>query len=255
MRPRPIHVALIALTGAIAAAPARAQQLPDLDRVIRHLDELYRSQSSHARSTMTVVRTRNTRELTLESWSKGEDQALVVIRAPAREAGTATLRSQDGLWSYGARADRLIRIPTGLLSESWMGSHLTNDDLMRETSYDDDYESVLSWATRDGTRYLQVTLTPKPDAPVVYTRLVFLLTREDWIPVQWEFYDGNELVRTISYEDVRRVAGRPLPMRMVIQPADAPNERTVFEYQSLELDVPVDGELFTRRGLRRVAGQ
>jgi outer membrane lipoprotein-sorting protein len=246
---------LLALTAGLAASPARAQQLPDLDRVIEHLDELYRSQSSHARSTMTVVRARNTRELTLESWTKGEDQALVVIRAPAREAGTATLRTGEGLWSYGARADRLIRIPTGLLSESWMGSHLTNDDLMRETSYDDDYDSELSWATRDGARSLQVTLTPKPDAPVVYTRLVFLLTPDDWIPVRWEFYDGDELVRTIRYEDVRRVSGRPLPMRMVIHPADAPNERTVFQYHELELDVPVDDELFTRRGLRRVAGQ
>ena len=241
----------------LVAAPslASAQDLPSLDRVTRHLDELYRSQSSHARMTMTVVRPRQTRELTLESWSKGEDRALVVIRAPAREAGTATLRTGEGLWSYGARADRLIRIPSGLLSESWMGSHLTNDDLMRETSYDDDYQSVLAWVTRDGTRYLQVTLTPKPEAPVVYTRLVFLLTRDEWVPVRWEFYDGDNMVRTISYEDVRQVAGRRLPLRMVIQPAGAPDERTVIEYRQLELDVPVADELFTRRGLRRVAVQ
>lgn len=253
-----VALALMAAGQPVRAQPVRetvTQQLPALDRVIRHLDELYRSQSSHARMTMTVVRPRNTRELTLESWSKGEDRALVVIRAPAREAGTATLRTADGLWTYGARADRLIRIPTGLLSESWMGSHLTNDDLMRETSYDDDYESALAWAARDGTRYLQVTLTPKPEAPVVYTRLVFLLTRDDWVPVLWEFYDGSDIVRTMSYEDVQQVAGRPLPMRMVIQPADAPNERTVFQYLELALDVPVNDELFTRRGLRRVAGQ
>jgi outer membrane lipoprotein-sorting protein len=250
-----IGLTLTFLASFPSRGPAQAQQLPDLDRVIKHLDELYRSQSSHARSTMTVVRARGTRTLTLESWSKGEDEALVVIRAPAREAGTATLRTRDGLWSYGARADRLIRIPTGLLSESWMGSHLTNDDLMRETSYDDDYQSTLAWTTRDGTRSLQVTLTPKPDAPVVYTRLVFLLTPDDWIPVLWEFYDGDQLVRTIRYEDVRRVAGRPLPMRLVIQPADAPTERTVFEYHELELDLPVADDLFSRRGLRRVAGQ
>jgi len=61
-------------------------------------------------------------------------------------------------------------------------------------------------------------------------------------------------VRTMSFDNVRRVAGRPLPMRMVVQPADAPAERTVIEYRELELDVPVDDDLFTRRGLRRVAG-
>jgi outer membrane lipoprotein-sorting protein len=239
-----------------AAAPtaAAAQALPRLEQVIEHLDDLYRAGSSRALMTMTVVRPRGTRELTLESWSKGRDRALVVIRAPAREAGTATLRTEEGLWSYGARADRLIRIPTGLLSESWMGSHLTNDDLMRETSYEEDYESSLSWTTRDGTRYLQVTMTPRPDAPVVYTRLLFLLTASDWTPVRYEFYDGTRLMRTMSFEDVRRVAGRTLPMRFVIQPADAPAERTVIEYRELELDVAIDDELFTRRGLRRVAG-
>jgi outer membrane lipoprotein-sorting protein len=249
-----VLLALALLPLLTVPVPASAQALPRIGEVIRHLDDLYRARSSHATMTMTVVRPRGTRELTLESWSRGRENALVVIRAPAREAGNATLRTPEGLWSYGARADRLIRIPTGLLSESWMGSHLTNDDLMRETSYEEDYESTLSWSTRDGRRFLQVTLTPRPDAPVVYTRLLFLLTPEDWTPVRFEFFDGNRLVRTLTYENVRRVAGRQIPMRMVIQPAGSPGERTVIEYRSLRLDVPVDADLFTRRGLRRVAG-
>lgn len=245
-------LAAIAFTTA-QATPAAAQQLPSMDAVIDHLDELYRSSSSHAVMTMTVVRERGTRELTIESWSLGEDDALMVIRAPAREAGTATLRTDDGLWNYAPRADRLIRIPTGLLSESWMGSHFTNDDLMRETSYDDDYDTELSWAQRDGARHLLVTMTPKPDAPVVYTRVLFWLTPEEWIPVAEEFYDQGELIRTMTFDEVREVAGRRLPMRMTLVPSDAPEQRTEVLYAQLELDIPVDAELFTRRGLRRIA--
>lgn len=256
-RLRPFFTLLIAtslslLLSPLVSSPLHAQRpLPDLDEVIDHLDRLYRADASHARMTMTVVRDRGTRELTLESWSKGEDRALVVIRAPAREAGTATLRTEEGLWSYGARADRLIRIPTGLLSESWMGSHLTNDDLMRETSYDEDYESSLSWATLDGERFLRVTLTPRPEAPVVYTRLEFYLTADEWLPVLWEFYDEARLMRTMRFDEVRPVSGRRLPTRMIVQPADAPNERTEVRYDELRLDAPVDDDLFTRRGLRR----
>lgn len=234
-------------------APAAAQQLPSMDEVIDHLDELYRSNSSHAVMTMTVVRERGTRELTMESWSKGEDDALVVIRAPAREAGTATLMTDEGMWNYAPRADRLIRIPTGLLSESWMGSHFTNDDLMRETSYDDDYDSALSWAERDGERRLLVTMTPKPDAPVVYTRVLFWLTPDEWIPVAEEFYDEGERVRTMTFDQVETVSGRPIAMRMTLVPADEPGERTVVRYDELRLDIQVDDDLFTRRGLRRVA--
>jgi len=235
-------------------AGAAAGELPDVDSVLDYLDELYRSGSSHAVMEMTVVRERGTRELRLESWSRGEEDALIVIRAPAREAGTATLRTEEGLWNYAPRADRLIRIPSGLLSESWMGSHFTNDDLVRETSYDEDYSASLAWAEREGTRYLQVTLTPRPGAPVVYTELRFLLTPERWIPTRWEYLDQGELVRVMTFDDVQTVDGRPLPLRLEVQPTDEPDERTVVEYTELELDVPVDGDLFTRRGLRRVAG-
>lgn len=251
----PIRAALLAVVAILApAVPASlaAQALPDLDTVLDHLDDLYRSASSHAILRMTVVRDRGTRELTLESWSRGTADALIVIRAPAREAGTATLRTDEGLWNYAPRADRLIRIPSGLLSESWMGSHFTNDDLLRETSYREDYEASLDWATENGSRYLRVTLTPRPDAPVVYTALHFLLTPGDWVPVRWIYLDQGEVVRVMTFDQLERVAGRDLPMRMLIQPTDAPDERTEIVYESLELDIPVDDALFTRQGLRRV---
>ena len=251
-----LGVGLLALVSAALAlatpAPAAAQPLPDLDTVLDHLDDLYRSSSSHALMTMTVVRDRGTRELTLESWSRGTDDALIVIRSPAREAGTATLRTEEGLWNYAPRADRLIRIPSGLLSEAWMGSHFTNDDLLRETSYRDDYDASLDWFEEDGTRYLRVTLTPRPEAPVVYTRLFFLLTADDWVPVRWDYLDQGELVRQLLFDQVESVAGRELPMRMVVQPMDRPEERTEIVYDELELDLPLDDGLFTRQGLRRV---
>lgn len=232
--------------------PAQAQVLPDLDTVLDHLDDLYRSTSSHAVMRMTVDRPRGTRELTLESWSRGTDDALIVIRAPAREAGTATLRTDEGLWNYAPRADRLIRIPSGLLSESWMGSHFTNDDLLRETSYREDYGASLDWAEEDGTRYLRVIMTPLPDAPVVYTALHFYLTPDGWVPVRWDYLDEGEVVRIIRFEDIRTIAGRELPLKMIVQPTDTPDERTEILYESLELDVPVEDALFTRQGLRRV---
>lgn len=258
--PFPLAAALVAAPALLvvlsgpAPAPAAAQGLPDVEEVLDHLDELYRSGSSHAVMEMTVVRERGTRSLTLESWSRGEDDALIVIREPSREAGTATLRTEEGLWNYAPRADRLIRIPTGLLSESWMGSHFTNDDLMRETSYDEDYDASLSWTERDGARRLQVTMTPKPVAPVVYTELRFLLTPDDWIPERWEYFDEGERVRVMTFHDVENVNGRRLPMRLLLRPTDAPDEHTEVVYRELELDVRVDADLFTRRGLRRVAG-
>jgi outer membrane lipoprotein-sorting protein len=245
---------VMVFAGITASANAlQAQDLPSVQDVVDHIDDLYRAQSSHAIMTMTVTRERGTRELTLESWSRGDDEALIVIREPAREAGTATLRTEEGLWNYAPRADRLIRIPTGLLSDSWMGSHFTNDDLLRETSYMDDHEGTVAWIEEDGERRLEVTLTPHPDAPVVYTRLVFTVIPDLWIPTRADYYDDSELVRSMTFDQVRQVENRRIPMHMILQPADDENERTEILYNQLELNVPVDPELFTRRGLRRVA--
>jgi outer membrane lipoprotein-sorting protein len=232
---------------------AAGQALPDVNEVLDHLDDMYRAKSSHSTITMTVVRERGTRELTLESWSQGLDDALVVIRAPAREAGTATLLTKEGLWNYAPRADRLIRIPPGLLSESWMGSHFTNDDLLQETKYRTDYTASLSWGEEGGVRRLKVTLIPKPDAPVIWSKVEFTLTAGDWIPQRVDYYDGAEIVRTMTYSDVQTVSGRKLPLTMTLVPSDAPDERTMLKYDELQLDIGVDPELFTRRGLRRVA--
>ena len=238
---------------ALCTPIVQGQSLPSLDDLVHHLDELYQSSSSHAVMTMTVTRERGTRELTLESWSRGDDEALIVIREPAREAGTATLRTAEGLWNYAPRADRLIRIPSGLLSESWMGSHFTNDDLLRETSYLDDHTGSLRWIEEDGARLIEITLTPSPETPVVYTRMVFTLEPDRWVPGKALYYDGDDLIRSMHFDQVQRVGDKLIPMRMTLQPADDPRERTEVLYRELELDLPVDGELFTRRGLRRVS--
>jgi hypothetical protein len=247
-------VGVFAAAGSLSPTTSAGQvPLPDVDTVMDYIDDLYRSESAYSRMRMTVVRERGTRELEMESWSRGDDEALIVIRSPAREAGAATLRTEEGLWNYAPRADRLIRIPSGLLSESWMGSHFTNDDLVRETSYLDDYDATLTMGELDGVIHFKATLIPKPDAPVVYTELVFYVTTDDWVPVRSEYYDEGELVRAWAFDEIQTISGKKIPMRMTIVPVDKPQERTVVTYLQLDLDVPVDGQLFTRQGLRRAA--
>lgn len=255
-------IALAVLLSSVATDAAAQQddqrqqppELPDVEEVERHLDELYRSESSKAELTMTIVtERRGTRRLEMEAWTRGEDNALFVIRSPSREAGTATLRTEEGLWNYAPRADRLVRIPTGMLSDDWMGSHLTNDDLVQETEYEDDYDVELSWGERDGERVLEATMTPTEGAPVVYTRIEYTLAAERWTPIEARFYDGDELMRTMEFSDVREVDGRQIPHVMEVRPAGEDDERTRLQYEDLQFDVDIDDSIFTRRGLRRIA--
>ncbi len=235
------------------AAASEKDSLPTPAQITKTLDDLYRSESSHATMTMTIVNDRGTRKLTLEQWSKGQDDALVVIRKPAREAGTATLMTADGLWNYAPRADRLIRVPTGLLSDSWMGSHFSNDDLVRETSLADDYESNVSWDELDGAKMVLITLKPRPNAPVVYTEIRYWVRPGDFVPRRADYYDDGKLMRRMEFTSIKEVGGKPIPHRMELIPMNKKGEKTVMEYESLEFDIDVDADLFSKRGLRRAA--
>ncbi len=249
----PLIFALWLFAAAPAPALAQTPELPSLDEVTQKLDDLYRSKSSKSKMKMIIENDRGKRTLEMDQWSRGEEKFLVVIRSPARERGTATLKTDEGLWNYAPRADRLIRVPSGLLSESWMGSNFSNDDLVRDSSYADDFESKLEWVEEDGRRLLKLTLTPKPKTPVVYERIVFLMVPDVWTPVRADYFDKGKLMRRMTFSDVKEIAGRPIPMKMELQPMNKKGERTTIIYEDLEFDVEVDEKLFTKQGLRRVA--
>ena len=229
--------------------------LPSVDEVMDHLDQLWQADSSHSEMSMTVETEEWSRTLDLEGWSLGDDFSLVIIRSPAREAGTASLMTDEGMWSYAPRADRLMRIPSGMLSDSWMGSHFSNDDLMRESDYQDDFDTTLSWVEEDGTTYLLASSITHEDAPIPYTRIDWLMTEDTWVPVRGEYYDDEEIVRTMYFRDVQTISGRPVPMVMELIPHTEPGESTLVQYTLLEFDAEVDEDLFTQRGLRRAAQQ
>jgi len=229
--------------------------IPDADTLMRHIDELYRADSSRARMTMEIVTSDFSRTLEMEAWSVGANESLVVVRSPAREAGTATLRNADGLWNYAPRADRLMRIPSGMMSDGWMGSHLTNDDMVRDTQYEEDYTTTVERVTRDGRPLLRAMSIPGERTAVAWTRVDFYVDEDGWVPVLSEFFDNDEIVRRIEFSEVTMIDGRSIPLTMTVVPGSAPDEYTRMRYTSLELDVSVDRDLFTQRGLRRAATQ
>ena len=248
-----IFLALFLVIPSSSAWSQDTKPLPTVKEVTNKLDDLYRSKSSHSIVTMTVINDRGTRKLTMEQWTIGKDDALILIRKPAREAGTATLKTKEGLWNYAPRADRLIRVPTGLLSDAWMGSHFSNDDLIRETSYEVDYKTSLSWIEDGGKTFLVATMTPRPKAPVIYDKIEFRLLPDSWTPVRADYYDRGKLMRQMVFEDLRDIDGRIMPMLMTLLPKDKPGEKTEMRYESVEFDIKVKKDLFTKRGLRQAA--
>jgi len=226
---------------------ARARQL--LDRV----DDLFRGDSAHGRAEMTIETTHWTRTLEMEFWSQGEERSLIRILAPEKEKGTATLKVDTDLWNYLPKVKRVVKLPSSMLSASWMGSHLTNDDLVKESRMADDYTYEISFeGARDGVEVVEITCTPKPDAPVVWGKVVVRVRKDDSMPLEVAFHDEDlDLARTITYADVATLGGRTLPTTMAVVPADEPGEQTRIHYREMTYDIALPDDLFSLRTLQR----
>ena len=244
MKTIPAALLLLALP-AVARAPGELTPREVLDR----FDDLYRGESSHAVLAMSVVTEHWTRELRLEAWSQGREKSLFRILSPRKERGTATLKSGRQMWNYLPKVDRVIKVPSSMMAGSWMGSHFTNDDLVKESRMAVDYDFEFGEPAGDGE--IAVVCIPKEDAAVVWGKVVVRVREADGMPVAVEYYDEEmEPARTMSFGGYREVGGRLIPLRMRIVPADEPEEHTEVRYEQIEFDPPLAGDLFSLRSLR-----
>ena len=245
------RILMLATAGGLAAAPAAAQTAPL--EIIDRVDRLMRGDSSRGVATMEVVTEHWEREMTMEVWSLGTDYSLVRLRAPRRDAGTATLMAGDDIWNYLPKVDRTIKIPASMMGGAWMGSHFTNDDLVKESRLVDDFDVELAFeGDRAGAAVWEIRLTPKPEAAVVWGRIDFRIRQADSMPLWARYYDEDgELARTMEYSAFTEMGGRLVPGVMDMRPADKPEERTTFRYDELEFDVDLAPSFFSLRTLQR----
>ena len=249
MRPTVIALAAVAF---LAAAPASAQVDPL--EIIDRVDRLLRGDSSRGVATMEVVTEHWEREMTMEIWSLGTDYSLIRLRAPQKEAGTATLKAEEDIWNYLPKVDRTIKVPASMMGGAWMGSHFTNDDLVKESRLVEDYDIELTFDgdDADGAAVWEFRLTPKPDAAVVWGSIEYRIRQSDDMPVWTRFYDEDgELVRTMEHGEYADFGGRTVPGVLDMYPTDKPNERTTIRYEELEFDVDLESSFFSLRSLQR----
>lgn len=242
---RPSRIAALLLALTLLAAPAAAI---DLRQLIRGVEDQYIGLSSHARMRMEVSTENWQRSLTMEAWSVGRDHFLVRILEPPKERGVATLKVVQEVWNYLPKVDRVIKVPPSMMGGAWMGSHITNNDLVKAAHVDEDYDFTLLEET---DAYWRIEGLPKPDAAVVWGKIVYQVRKADRVPLQVEYFDEKMVkVRDIRFEDVRKVGDRTIPLRMVVQPLDKPRERTLLQYENLEFDLPLEKDFFSLRNLK-----
>jgi len=241
-----IATASLAFTGV-----AKGQQAID---VVRHADERARGKTSFAEVTIRIVRPSWSREMGMKIWSKGNDLALILITGPAKDRGISFLKKKKEVWNWIPSIERTIKLPPSMMSQSWMGTDFTNDDLVKEASMVEDY--VHSFAAEESLKGLPchtILMKPKPEAAVVWGKVILWIDKADFMVMRAEYYDeDDQLVNTLETEAAGILGGRMLPTRLSMQPADEPEHRTVMEYRNLVFDKPIDQDFFSTRNMQNV---
>lgn len=222
--------------------------------IIKKAEDKLRGANSKGVMTMSIVRPTWTRDISMKSWSRGTDYSMIYITAPARDEGTVFLKKDKEIYNWVPSIERTVKLPPSMMMQSWMGSDFTNDDLVQESSIVTDYTHKLDGeATIDGRPCWKIILTPKPDAAVVWGRIITYISKEEYLQLRTEFYDEEgELVNVMEGKDIRNLGGRILPAKLVMTPADEEGHQTIITYQDLEFDVDIPEGFFTTQNMKRL---
>lgn len=250
----------IALFGLMSfSANLKNSDLPEqgsenLKEIIHKAENRMRGESSISRVKISIVRPKYTRDMEMKSWSKGDDYSLMYIQSPARDKGTTYLKRTKEIWYYLPKVERNIKMPPSMMNQSWMGTDLSNDDLVRKTSLTDDFNhKLLGSSTVDGRACYHVELIPKESAEVVWGKIEMWIDKELYNVMRQKAFDEDmELVNTMNASNVKNMGGKMIATTMEIIPASKPKQKTVMTYLSLQYDVEIPDHYFTTQYMKRV---
>ena len=229
----------------------RGVHAADAQALVEASFHYYRGKTSVSRVDMTIHRPEWERTFTIQAWTQGEDKSLFRILAPPKDRGNGTLKKGREMWMYNPKINRVIKVPPSMMSQAWMGSDFSNNDLAKSDSLIRDYDHrILGTETREGMTIYRIESTPKPRAPVVWGKQT-LCIREDHIFLEEVFYDEDmQPVKAMKASDIRMLGGKLFPATWTMQKADAPEEYTRLDYLEVAFDVPISEDTFSLSNLR-----
>lgn len=245
-------VAAVVIAGLMVTEGGNCAE-PDPQKLIDTAEDMVKGKTAQGTVEMTVTRPDFTRTMRMRSWWEGNEKALIVIEAPKKDEGNKTLKIGTEMWSYLANTETTIKVPPSMLLQSWNGSDFTNDDLVRESNYAEDYNAVVDATEElDGVPCWRLLLKPKPDAPVVWGELKYWISRRDTLPVRLEYYDEQaKLKRHLVYTDIGKVGSRVIPTTWTMYNDAKDGHSTEIKLLDMQYDVKLSDRIFSKRELER----
>jgi outer membrane lipoprotein-sorting protein len=223
----------------------------DVEEIVKTIDELYRSRSSYSELEMHIVTPHWERTLKMKAWTEGMEKTFIRILSPAKERGVATLRVGNEMWNYLPKTNKVMKIPPSMMMSSWMGSDFTNDDLVREFTFLDDYDYRLIHPEKAQQALIYIEFKPKEGLPIVWGKVIVAVREEDYIPVWEKYYDEkDQLMRVMHFKNIKEFDGRKIPSTIELIPQTKKGNKTVIRYLDIDFNVDFTSDIFSLRNLR-----
>lgn len=232
--------------------PVHAQ---DAREIIKKADEkMQGEETSQSTMTMTIVRPTWQREVTFKSWTKGRDYSLALVTAPAKESGQTFLKRETEMWNWNPTINRLIKLPPSMMSQGWMGSDFSNDDLLKESSIVVDYtHTIIGEEEIDGWDCYKIELIPLEDAAVVWGKIFKWIAKEEFLQMKTEYYDEDDyLIKTELAYDMKTMGGRLIPSKFELIPEEEEGHKTVVVMDDITFNEPIPDSFFSQQNMKRV---
>ena len=227
-------------------------QAQDATDIVRKANNLMNGKTSESIATMTIQRPTWSRTVSMKTWSLGDDYYMILITAPAQDKGQVFLKRHNEMWNWMPTISRIIRIPPSMMGQNWMGSDFTNNDLVKENSIVDDYtHKLLGSDTVEGYDCYKIQLIPKPNAAVVWDKIILWIAKTKYFMLKAEYYDedGKLVNRQIS-SDIKHFGDRDLPAKMEMIPVYEKGKKTILLFEQMTFDKPLNESFFSQQNMK-----
>jgi outer membrane lipoprotein-sorting protein len=223
--------------------------------IVQKADEKMRGSTMQAEIIIKTTRPTWTREMQCKTWTKGNKLAMIYILSPAKDKGIAFLKRKKEVWNWMPALERTIKLPPSMMSQSWMGTDFTNDDLVKESSVVEDYDHTIKGDTIIQNRNCYIIqMIPKPEAAVVWSKVILCIDKKDFLEMHSCFYDeGGQLINIMNSYDIKLMHDRIIPTRIEMIPADKKGQKTEMIYKNIQYNKPIDDGFFTTEKMKVIS--
>jgi hypothetical protein len=179
--------------------------------------------------------------------SKGNENSIVFVTAPAEERGQMILMRSRELWLFLPSVSQPVRISLG----QRLTGQVANGDIAR-ANFSGDYSPQLVGVEKSENRTYYILELTAVDRSMTYQRVRYWVTQGSYWPYKAEFYSlSRRLLKTCQYTRYKELAGRMRPTHLIMTDASNENEITTMDYSKMNFrDLP--DKIFSKDYLKKL---